>query len=406
MDREEPEHPLVVLAQLAIRSAPATVVRDGVIRKRAFWPLLERSRRAQHRAAEGAQEDRRPADLERLVGQADEVAVAAERLDPGRARRQKSSSSVGRRMLDGDRVEHRPDDRRRRLPGLRRRSPPSQRGAISRAIRIISARTAVELPLGPLADPAGTSSTRPHRVGHLRGEEVRARVGLRPRIDGRTTSRRCVSKPASDVRGRRPRRAQPGRIAATRGIVGRGRRFPGFDRLVDDRDQAGPLLEGVLGVESVDGAAVDPDEDLRAASITAGSVSARAAIDSSRSASGANSRLEQAEEPAADHVDPPIGLHASSSRRQSLNLGSPSSPSRRSRSTRSSSVRTSGSKAETNDEHPAVNSTRRPGRRATVGPEAVVVVVAGARREDRVESEVSLEEGVDALGEVGHGERV
>ena len=55
----------------------------GVMKKWLRWPLSERTRRVQEGAPVGAHEHRRPDDLERLLGQADDVVLAAERLDPG-----------------------------------------------------------------------------------------------------------------------------------------------------------------------------------------------------------------------------------------------------------------------------------------------------------------------------------
>ena len=112
VDGEEPEHPVVVLAEIALGLLGRPVVGDRGDREERLLALVERSRRVEHRPAERPQEDRRPADLERLVGQPDEVVLAAERLDPAELGAAEVEGLLGRRMLDRDGVEDALDDRR------------------------------------------------------------------------------------------------------------------------------------------------------------------------------------------------------------------------------------------------------------------------------------------------------
>ena len=154
VDAQQPEHPLVVLAEVRLALLVGPVVGHRRDREERLLALVERPRRREHRAAERAQEDRRPADLERLVGQADDVALAAERLDPGESPR--GTSRAGRR----------PSGARRRPRRARRgRSRPRRRGAAGRRTRSATGRA-----------PAGPSRRGP--AAYSRSAAARMRSGV------------------------------------------------------------------------------------------------------------------------------------------------------------------------------------------------------------------------------------
>ena len=105
VDRQEPQLPVVVLAQVALHllRRPVLVHRgDGEER---LLALVERPWRVEHRATEAAQELRRPPDVERLVDERDHVVVAAERLDPGELRDAHIEELVGAGVIARDDVQ-------------------------------------------------------------------------------------------------------------------------------------------------------------------------------------------------------------------------------------------------------------------------------------------------------------
>ena len=205
VDRQQAEHPVVVLAQVRLTLLVGPVVGHRGDREERLLAPVQRPRRDEHRATEGTQEDRRPLDLERLVGQADQVALAAERLDPG--------------VLRAAEVEQRPrpsDAPRRRRRARHGRSAPSSSGT------------------GPLRDTRSATASvasrtsSPRTATYSRSASARIRSGVsvserivwrilaanssRPRrpspsLAGRTTSRRWASNAASAAS--RPRRRRP-----------------------------------------------------------------------------------------------------------------------------------------------------------------------------------------------------
>ena len=83
VDRQDPKHPVVVLAQVGLALRLGPVVGHRGDREERLLASFQRPGRRQHRAAERTQKDRRPLDLERFVGQAEEIALHTECLDPG-----------------------------------------------------------------------------------------------------------------------------------------------------------------------------------------------------------------------------------------------------------------------------------------------------------------------------------
>ena len=83
VDREDPEMPVVVLAEPALGLLRRPVVGDRGDAEERLLALVERAWRIKHRAAERAQEDGCPHDLERLIRETDDVVLATEGLDVG-----------------------------------------------------------------------------------------------------------------------------------------------------------------------------------------------------------------------------------------------------------------------------------------------------------------------------------
>ena len=304
MDRQQPEHPVVVLAQVRLALLVGPVVGHRGDREERLLALVQRPGRRQHRAAERAQEDRRPADLERLVGEADEVALAAERLDPGVLLAAEVEQVVGRRVLGGDRVEDAADERRRRRrdgastrapgrPQLARRGGPSRPGpprtrarprpgsapgvSVSERIvwRIFAANS-----VG--AEPA---------LAVARGQDDVAQVGLER---GRAAARAVA---AAAVRR--------GRTAATAGSSSAPRPRPAASASAMSSSIPASCLSAVSVWNRPTGRSAHRRRaSPRAASSTAGSPSSRPAVDASRSASGANSRASRVNRPSPSEVDP------------------------------------------------------------------------------------------------------
>ena len=266
-----------------------------MIAKNAFWPLSSGPGEESIAPAERAQEDRRPADLERLVGQADEVALDAERLDPGVLRAAEVEQVVRLGMLGGDGVEHAADERARRRRDAG--SPGHQAGHRSRASRTISARTARVLALRLGQDPLRGQRLGAHRVAHLRREELRAEPALavaRRQDDvaqmgleggqGRAAGRRGGGQARQDG-GDAP---DPSAAAAS----------AGDERVVDELLDPRQLAERRLGLEPSDRASGMADEASRAPRrAPPADASSRPAVDASRSASGANSRAFRVNSP-------------------------------------------------------------------------------------------------------------
>ena len=175
----------------------------GVIAKNAFWPLSsgpgdDSIAPPNERRKTGVQ-----LDLERLVGEADEVALAAERLDPGVLLAAEVEQVVGLRVLGGDGVEDAADERllvvraaaarAARSARARARAGPSRPGP-----RTYSRSAAARI-------RSGVSVVGAHRVAHLLGEQRRAEAAL------------AVARGQDDV-------AQVGLEGGHGGPRGRGRR--------------------------------------------------------------------------------------------------------------------------------------------------------------------------------------
>ena len=140
VDGEQPEHPRVVLAQVRLLALLRPILGDRGDREEGLLVGFERPGGIEHRAAEGTHEGRRPADVERFVCQPDQVALAAERLDPLELLAAEVEQLLGRRVVGGDRVED--AAHQALLVGGRFGSSGNQVGHSSVAIRTISARTA------------------------------------------------------------------------------------------------------------------------------------------------------------------------------------------------------------------------------------------------------------------------
>ena len=198
-------------------------------REERLLALVERSGRREHRAAERAQERRRPADVERLVGHADQVAFRAERLDPGGLRATPVEEVVGRRVLGGDRVEDAADQRAlvvgaRPVAGTRSATLAGQPDHLGPDRDV--------LPLGRGQDPLGRQAS--DRIVWRIFRAKRSRPSrASPSLAGRTTSRRCVSNAASAARATSAAARSRGRHRGHRRIV-RGRLGLG-ERVVDQR---------------------------------------------------------------------------------------------------------------------------------------------------------------------------
>ena len=247
MDGQDPEHPVVVLAQVALGLLRRPVLGDRGDREERPLAPVQRARRIEHRPTERAQEDRGPADLEGILGQAHQVALATERLDPGELLAAPVQEVPGRLMLDGDRVEDRPD--RRAVVGRRLAIGAPGRPELAGDPDHLGPDRHV-LALRAFEDPGRAQLGVLEGVTHLRREQLRRRGGPRPRSAGRTTSRRWTSRSASARPARRPR--PPGGGAAGRPPPGRPgpTASPAATRVVDELDDPGQLLEGRLGVEA------------------------------------------------------------------------------------------------------------------------------------------------------------
>ena len=197
---------------------------------------VERPGRDEHRPAERAQERRRPADVERLVGEADEVAARDRTPRSGRSRRGRNRAAPRPGMLGRDGVEDAAheravvvrDGRRRGATSAtgRRRAGPSRPGRRrTRARRRTGSAPAV-------------SVVGAHRVAHLAGEQLGAEAALplargqdvvaQVRLEGGQGGpcrgrRRVQTRPDSGRRpGRRARLVRP-----RRGRRRSARRCPG-----------------------------------------------------------------------------------------------------------------------------------------------------------------------------------
>ena len=83
VDGEQPQHPVVVLAQGGLHLLGGPVVGRRRDVEGAAQAAVQRTRGEQHRARKRAQEGRRPLDRQGLRGQVHDIVLAAEGLDPG-----------------------------------------------------------------------------------------------------------------------------------------------------------------------------------------------------------------------------------------------------------------------------------------------------------------------------------
>ena len=156
MDGEQPQHAAVVLAQVGLAALIAPVVRhwrDGEERVEA---AVERAGRNEHRAAEGAQEARRPHDLQRLVGQANQVALGDERLDPLVLGTREARAA---RRPAGGLLRSRPAPAARSAPRRPASAHPAPRSATARGPAAASRPARFRTPMRPAA-PARPASCR------------------------------------------------------------------------------------------------------------------------------------------------------------------------------------------------------------------------------------------------------
>ncbi len=169
MDREEAEHPVVVLAQVGLALLRRPVVGDRGDREEGREAPIEHARRDEHRPTECPQERRRPADVERLVDDADDVVLRAERLDPRVLLPTEVEQGGGVLVLVRDRVEH-PTDERAVLGGSRFSGSPGRPQIAGEPDHL--AANGLVFALGRGEDMFRRQRRRAHRVAHLPGEQV------------------------------------------------------------------------------------------------------------------------------------------------------------------------------------------------------------------------------------------
>ncbi len=402
VNRQQPEHPVVVLAEIRLGLLGGPIVGDRRHGEERLLALVERSGRVEHRATERPHENRRPTDLERVVGQADEIAVPAERLDPTELLAAEVEDRLALRMLEGDRVEHLPD-RRRVVVRHRAVLEPLRPDLAGDPDHLGPDRG--ELGGRLLRDGVDRHLVRSERVEQLPGEQVGAQPALPVR-----TGQNPFSEMAFEPGEGRPRDlcGRPetwgdggdGRVGRLRG----GRRAK---RVVDELGDAGELGDRLLRVESSHRPAVVADERVaRGGQDERHSLQApghrREAIGERRKVAG-----DQREDAVAEQIDPvervpavlpqvhlaePVGVEHG---QQEVPVGPLVG-------------RHLGFVGRLELLAPAVveGQPRLSAAFGQVGPAAVVVVHAGSRRGQRQEAEVLGEKRVDACGEVGHGASV
>ena len=197
-----------------------------MIAKNVVWPLSSGPGRDEHRAAEGAQEDRRPADVERLVGQADEVALRAEGLDPGVLGAAEIEQVVGSRVLRRDRVEHAADEAA--VVGGRGSSGRAT-SATGRGESDHLAADGRELPSAAARIRSGVSASERIVWRIFRANSSRPRRPS-PSLAGRTTSARCATEPSERRAGDRRCGGESRPQLGDGRVVGRRRLPPGPPR--------------------------------------------------------------------------------------------------------------------------------------------------------------------------------
>src|SRR4051812_45016518 len=110
VDREQPKLARVLFAEVRFDLLRSPLVAGRRDREERLLTLVERSRRIEHRAGVVAQELGRPADLERLVGETDQVLRTAEVLDPLELGAAEVDELLGPRMVGSDRIENTADE--------------------------------------------------------------------------------------------------------------------------------------------------------------------------------------------------------------------------------------------------------------------------------------------------------
>ena len=228
-----------------------------MIAKNAFWPLSSGPAGDQHRATERAQEDRRPLDLERLVGEPDEVALRAERLDPGVLGPTEVEQVLSPGVLRGDGIEDATDERvvvgRDRLA----RAPPWPEIA-RKPDELDPDRD--ELAFGTRHDPLGGERRRAHRVAHLCPEELRPEPALALAARQHDLAQVDLEGSHGGSGGLGGGR-QAGRDGGDGGI-GRRSSFGRCESVADELIHPGQLVERRLGLEAPDRAPGVTDERL------------------------------------------------------------------------------------------------------------------------------------------------
>ena len=301
VDDEQLHLARVHLAQVRELLVGRPVLGHGRDREERLLAVVERPRRVEHRAAERAQELRRPVDDERLVDEPDDVALAAERLDP----RQLVACSTPRAR---PRRDARSRSRRGRgARGRPRRPARARRGSIrtrSRARSGPSPRAPPRSRARPASRIAAAVTSGSRRVWRsLASNSGRPRIGL-PVAAGATSSSRCRRKRLQRLGRGRGRRPEPGQERGDVRVARRGRRLAGRDRLVGEARDAADPLGGGLGHERRDGS-IRVDAQRRPGAVE----DRRDPLQPARhrlEPDGERRELagEQRVDPAAEHVDP------------------------------------------------------------------------------------------------------
>ncbi len=108
---DEPQHPVVVLAEIRVGLLGRPILRDRRDVVEAALAHVERPRGVEHRARESPEESRGPLDREGIVRQAHEVPLPRERLDLRKLLATEPEDRLAGRVVGGHGVEHGPDDR-------------------------------------------------------------------------------------------------------------------------------------------------------------------------------------------------------------------------------------------------------------------------------------------------------
>ena len=396
VDRQQAEHAVVVLAEVRLALLLGPFVGHRRDREERLLAFVERAGRAEHRAAERAEEDRCPLDLEWFVGQSDQVRLGAEGLDPSVLRAAEIEQVVRLRMLERDGIQHAADEDalvvRHRLPGAPRRPEIARQAHHLRTDRAVLAFRAGH-------DPFRRERLRAHRVTHLGREQVPPKPALA--LAGRKDHVAEMGLEAGHGRARGLSSGNQARLDRGHRWVGGCSSPRGRQGLVDQRADPRKLLQRRLRLEPPDrtpGITHEP----RTRGVEDGGKAREAprsrgeAIRQGRELAGI-----QREQPVADQVDPVQRVPCVFTQ---LRIGEPAG-------------------LELADQEVAIDDLvrgqvgHRPefGKPAIregglfgaagfrqVGPAVVVVVLADGGGKRRVEPEEVGQEIVEAAGEVGH----